>query len=414
MGPKPTYARKPASNIQRRKTTMRKVQKIVTGSREKRAAKTPPPQMEPKAQPPVESPEQILGAPTNATNIVGHKFDIEPHQPPADTSRFDHLGELPESYNSGTLFLVARDPHWLFAYWDYAWHQMAEFRDRADDHTVRLRIYRVDGEHSQLEQDLILHPDAKNWFIHVGKSRTHFRAELGYYSHGGFHVLNRSSTVKTPADDLSWDTYARFATLPFHIKFHELVEYVKAHFRAGDELMDVLYRLQARGFRLPFDYEGMDEWADDDMLLELFGEDLFRRIQMGSFEISEWLRKRFREEALAGVTSWSSPSSPFGASWQKSYRNFWFNVNAEIILYGETDPRARVVVDGKEIKLRPDGSFRFHFALPDGQFRLPIAAESPDRQEKRSATIDFSRATGLEGDVGKAKAKKDLPDPVKV
>jgi len=70
-------------------------------------------------------------------------------------------------------------------------------------------------------------------------------------------------------------------------------------------------------------------------------------------------------------------------------------------------------VDGKEIKLRPDGSFRFHFALPDGKFKLPITAESPDREEQRSAVIDFTRATGLTGKVGKAKAEKPLPDPVK-
>lgn len=348
-------------------------------------------------------------------DLVAHKFDIEPHGQPVDTSRFDHLGELPDSYDTGTLFLVARDPHWLFAYWDFSWHKLEEFRNRASDHTVRLHIYKVDGPHGQLQQDLVLHPDAKNWFIHVGQSKSNFRAELGYYTNGGFHAISRSPTVKTPADDLSSDTLARFATLPFHIKFHELVEYVKTHFRPGDELMDVLYRLQARGFRLPFDYEGVElDASNEEDLLKLFGEDLYRRIQMGSFEISEWLRKRFREEALGGLSSWSSPSSPFGSSWQRSNRNFWFNVNAEIILYGETDPGATVCVDGKEIKLRPDGSFRFHFSLPDGKFKLPITAESPDHLETRSATVDFSRKTGVEGDVGESKrGSSNLPQPIK-
>jgi len=409
--PKPptSYARKPASNIQRRKTTLKKIQKVVNASQEKRE----PRNME-QARPVEPAPAAEAPAANPAGDLVAHKFDIEPHRPPADTSRFDHLGELPEAYDSGTLFLVARDPHWLFAYWDFSWHKLAEFRGRASDNTVRLHIYKVDGSNSQLQQDIVLHADAKNWFIHVGQSRSHFRAEIGYYTHGGFHAISRSPTVKTPADDLSNDTFARFATLPFHIKFHELAEFVKAHFRPGDELMDVLYRLQARGFRLPFDYEGVELDADSEAdLLQLFGEDLYRRIQMGSFEISEWLRKRFREEALAGVSSWSSPSSPFGGSWQRSYRNFWFNVNAEIILYGETDPRAKVCVDGKEIKLRPDGSFRFHFALPDGKFKLPISAESADRLETRSAIIDFSRNTGVEGEVGKSKRGSNLSDPIK-
>lgn len=403
-----TYARKPASNIQRRKTTLKKIPKPVAETKAKQAKQ----QQKTSETQPSEIPQPLEN---RSSDIVAHKFDIEPHRQPIDTSRFDHLGELPDSYDTGSLFLVARDPHWLFAYWDYSWHKLAEFRGRASDQTVRLHIYRVDGDHSQLQQDIVLHPDSKNWFIHVGQSKSHFRAELGYYTNGGFHVVGRSSTVKTPSDDLSGDTSARFATLPFHIKFHELVEYVKAHFRAGDELMDVLYRLQAKGFRLPFDYEGVEWDAENEAdLLKLFGEDLYRRIQMGSFEISEWLRKRFREEAISNLSSWSSPSSPFGGSWQQTYRGFWLNVNAEIILYGETDPGARVCVDGKEIQIRPDGSFRFHFALPDGKFKLPISAESADHLEVRSAVIDFSRNTGVEGDVGESRrGSANLPQPIK-
>ncbi len=410
--PPTTYARKPASNIQRRKTTLRKIQKVVGEKEVAKKSETPRPTVRP-ATPAAPEPVPVPSANHN-TELVAHKFDIEPHRQPADTSRFDHLGELPESYDTGSLFLVARDPHWLFAYWDFSWHKMAEFRGRASDQTVRLHIYKVDGAHARLQQDIVLHSDAKNWFIHVGQSRSQFRAELGYYTQGGFHVISRSPTVKTPSDDLSNDTFARFATLPFHIKFNELVEFVKTHFRSGDQLMDVLYRLQARGFRLPFDYEGVELDAENEVdLLQLFGEDLYRRIQMGSFEISEWLRKRFREEALGGVSSWSSPSSPFGGSWQRSYPGFWFNVNAEIILFGETDPRAKVCVDGKEIKLRPDGSFRFHFALPDGKFKLPISAESADHLEVRSAVIDFSRDTDIEGDVGESKRSSNLPRPLK-
>ena len=413
--PPTTYARKPASNIQRHKTTQKKIQKVVSASQEKREADKPKvPHLQSRAETPP-TPESPPAPPANpASDMVAHKFDIEPHRQPVDTSRFDHLGELPESYDSGTLFLVARDPHWLFAYWDFSWHKMAEFRGRASDNTVRLHIYKVDGAHAQLQQDIVLHSDAKNWFIHVGQSKSQFRAEFGYYTQDGFHAISRSPTIKTPSDDLSNNTSARFATLPFHIKFHELVEFVKTHFRPGDELMDVLYRLQARGFRLPFDYEGVELDAEHEAdLLQLFGEDLYRRIQMGSFEISEWLRKRFREEALGGVSSWSSPSSPFGGSWQRSYRNFWLNVNADIILYGETDPHAKVCVDGKEIKLRPDGSFRFHFALPDGKFHLPIRAESADHLEVRSAVIDFSRSTGVEGDVGESTRSSNLPQPLK-
>src|SRR5438477_12497042 len=48
-----------------------------------------------------------------------HKFDLT--QGPAHEPAFESLGELPQSYGENTLFLIARDPHWLFSYWDIDW-----------------------------------------------------------------------------------------------------------------------------------------------------------------------------------------------------------------------------------------------------------------------------------------------------
>src|SRR3984957_14198294 len=36
---------------------------------------------------------------------------------PADKLKFEDLGPLPSGY--GEMFLIARDPHWLFTYWDF-------------------------------------------------------------------------------------------------------------------------------------------------------------------------------------------------------------------------------------------------------------------------------------------------------
>lgn len=81
-------------------------------------------------------------------------------------------------------------------------------------------------------------------------------------------------------------------------------------------------------------------------------------------------------------------------------RAFWFRVNAEVILHGSTEPDARVTIAGRPVALRPDGSFSFRFAFPDGDFRLPVVAVSADRQDGRQATVRFLRSTGFEGEVG--------------
>jgi hypothetical protein len=81
-------------------------------------------------------------------------------------------------------------------------------------------------------------------------------------------------------------------------------------------------------------------------------------------------------------------------------RDFWLRVNAEVILHGSTRPDARVTVAGRPVALRPDGSFSFRFAFPDGDFGLPVRAESADGVDSLGARVRFLRGTQLEGEVG--------------
>jgi hypothetical protein len=112
-------------------------------------------------------------------------------------------------------------------------------------------------------------------------------------------------------------------------------------------------------------------------------------------EVSSWF-------SAAAVTSWSGASetlSSFGA------RGFFMHVNAEVIFYGGTDPRAKVTIDGHPVALNPDGTFRYHFIFPNSDYEIPIIATSPDGVEMRSATLRFERSTGKVGLV------TDTPQP---
>ena len=58
-----------------------------------------------------------------------HKFVLQPFTPSApepELPAFEFLGELPESYGTRRLFLAARDPRWLYAYWDFSWQQLRD------------------------------------------------------------------------------------------------------------------------------------------------------------------------------------------------------------------------------------------------------------------------------------------------
>jgi hypothetical protein len=144
-------------------------------------------------------------------------------------------------------------------------------------------------------------------------------------------------------------------------------------------------------------------------LAELISMDRVRRLWIGSLEITELIRRKLVEQiSSAAAAQFSLPTSPAGALGSVSSpfggverpKGFWFNVNAELIVYGATEPNAKVTIGGREIKLRPDGSFSFRFALPDGKYELPVVAVSADQTDGRAAELEFSRQTEYRGEVG--------------
>ena len=76
-------------------------------------------------------------------------------------------------------------------------------------------------------------------------------------------------------------------------------------------------------------------------------------------------------------------------------KGFWFNVNAELIIYGATEPDAKVTLGGHEIKLRPDGSFSYRFALPDGNYDLPAVAVSADGDGRARGEFEIQPRHGI-------------------
>ncbi len=71
-------------------------------------------------------------------------------------------------------------------------------------------------------------------------------------------------------------------------------------------------------------------------------------------------------------------------------------MNAELVLYGGTEPDARVTIGGQPVELRPDGTFSHRFALPDGLEQLAVVAVSP-QGDWRQAEFSFSRHTDYQG-----------------
>jgi hypothetical protein len=323
-----------------------------------------------------------------------------------DLPAYEFLGYLPDSYGTKKLFLVARDPNILFAYWDLSPVQYQEAARAASDGKVFLEVY-VPGEGRV--QQIHIWDTHRNWYLQVNRPDTSFVAQLGYYrADGGFEVMARSAEIRTPRDTISPNTDARFVTVPFSVSFRELFNLIAGQAQPGEELAETLARLQRTDFELPFQARIPRDLTpkESDELLEYLGDDEVRKRMVGSFEITEILKKRFETMVSSGqwassAGAWvTSVSSPFGASFGRE-RGFHMHVNAELIIYGGTSPDAKVRVDGHDISLSKDGTFHYHFVFPDGNFHIPIDATSADGAETRSALLSFLRMTELEGEVRK-------------
>lgn len=346
-----------------------------------------------------------------------HKFELYPGAKESEPPAYENLGEIPHHYGSKKLFLVARDPRWIFAYWDLTWDQFHEMENAAHDRKVFLQVYHTDGVRVQQIQ---LHPGSREWYIHVNEPDTTFFAEIGYYRHdGNFEIVCKSGTTTTPRDGMSWKNHADFVTIPFHFTFQELWQIIAGHVKPGEELAEALARLEAEGFPFPFEVFVLRALSGEshDALLDYLSGDLLRRIRMGSGEITELLRRQLSEMRSSGQwmtspgMSVTSLSSPFGASFgAEQERGFFMHVNAELIIYGGTDPKAKVKIDGQEIQLRPDGTFSYHFTFKDGSYHIPIEAESPDKVETRSALLSFMRVSDYSDGVDHT-PQPPLPEP---
>ncbi|MBI3415638.1 MAG: DUF4912 domain-containing protein [Verrucomicrobia bacterium] len=367
---------------------------------------------------PVKIPALLLEgdtAPTPAASGPGQRYALGPGSAPPHLRAEDLPAELPEAYGTKALLLTARDPHWLYAHWDLTREQLRHYNALSRDRHLVVRVF-LDVPGGQPFAEVHVHPESRNWFIHVGRGGAKFFAELGYYAaDGAWSTISSSKATLTPPDDVSADASARFVNIPLEVPFAEILRAVEESVGESKPLAEAIHELRATIFpdlpevaaaALPARWTPAQERA----LAQAVSMDEVRRVWIGSLEITELIRRQLRHDvssmAAAQFSAPTSParalgsvSSPFGGAAERK-QQFWFNVNAELIIYGATEPDARVSIGGRRIKLRKDGTFSYRFALPDGKYELPAVAVAADESDGRAAVLQFSRESDYHGEVG--------------
>ena len=416
----------------------------------KSAARTPAPQSRPSGHPaPAKIPPILLEGdkpPVPPASGPGERYALGPTAP---VEKLQTEGELPTTYETGEILLAARDPHWLYTHWDLSDTQQRRYNGFSRDGHLIVRVY-INAPGGKPVAEVHVHPESRHWFIHVNQANTRYVAELGYYSAADkWTVVAASAATLTPPDAVSDDTSAEFATIPFEVPMQKLLSLVKEAVQENAPLAHAMQELRAEGHpelpkinvaqshrpqtgssqppvlarpmagKTPRATWKPSTWtpAQERALAQVISMDHVRRVWMGSLEITELIRRQVAQELLSGAApelGAGAPTSPIGAigggavsgissptaQAAQAPKGFWFNVNAELIVYGATEADATVTIGGRKIKLRPDGSFSYRFALPDGNYEMPVVAVSADQTDGRAAEMKFSRSTEYRGHVG--------------
>ncbi|MBN1419097.1 MAG: DUF4912 domain-containing protein [Planctomycetes bacterium] len=261
--------------------------------------------------------------------------------------------DVPGHYGKDALVLLVRDPYWLHAFWEVTPERLGEAEATlgasGGERPVRvLRVYDVsgdeyDGKNANLYFDIHLDDIARNWYLRVDADRR-YCAEIGLLGPSGeFVAIARSNTVRTPRSSMS-----------------DVIDEKWADIRRGSRYYEEMYALSG-GFELG----------------------------KSSLELRELMEQRLRSELASGAVS-SFGGSPVR---KRKARGFWFVLDAELIVYGATEPDATVEVQGQPVRLRPDGTFTLRFALPDGTQTIDAVATSADGKERRTIIPIVDRRT---------------------
>lgn len=268
---------------------------------------------------------------------------------------------------------LPRDPQWAYVFWEISDADRRQAQSEGASH-LSLRLADVTGlqdgsSHPHTLQEVPVDSHSTEWYLPVPLCDRDYRVELGFRAGSQWISLAFSSVARVPAlhpSDQILDQFVPFsldasAPAPQPINapiepsdsgLHErLYQSATTHFRSRRVGSEVLHELES----LSGDQRGLSD----------SGAGL-------------WASGR-NESGLGGVAP--------------RQRSFWLVADAELIVYGATDPSARLTIGGEEVPLSSDGTFRIQVPFRDGEQAYPIEATAADGEQKRNITLSFERVT---------------------
>lgn len=317
------------------------------------------------------------------------------------------LADLPNGYGESRVVLMPRDPEWAYTYWDIPNDRKQEMR-RQGGQQLALRIYDVtdvnlDTQSPHSIQEYPCDELAREWYVPIPVSDRDYAIDIGYRcADGRWLVLARSAEVRVPPVYPSDWIEDQFITLDWEedLRGKTFAELIPPAKKIAEAAADAAYGTGNAIYEQIF---GMAESAE---AMRVAGS-IFGSMQHVAGSVQQ---VGIHEQALSsyvfpsGVGMWAVPTmsgltmsgvgmSGVGFAAPMRPRQFWLVADAELIVYGATEPDATVYVGGQPIKLNADGTFRFQMSFQDGLIDYPIFAVAADGEQNRAIHMKFNRET---------------------
>ena len=243
--------------------------------------------------------------------------------------------------------VLVRDSYWIQVCWEIESKSVARAQAALAHkwHGARpiIRLYEVQNDSQQVHgtrvlRDIEIHSGVTNWYVDVDQTPTPYQVEVGYLADTGeFHPLCRSNTVAPPtpgscdATDMNWDDIAK-------------------------------------DYKRIFSLSGGDTNGQGNQDLKDLFEQRLRRPMSKSAVMQHGLSGQDEDQS-----------------------KLHFEVESELIVYGNAESDAAVTMAGEPVKLAKDGSFTIRLDLPDRRKVFPLVAHGADGLREKTVVISIER-----------------------
>ena len=279
---------------------------------------------------------------------------------------------------STRVVFLPRDPQWAYVFWEISDSDRRQAQSEGAAFLC-LRLADVTGlengsSHPHTLQEVPVDSHSTEWYLPVPLCDRDYRVELGYKTESKWISLAFSSVARVPALHPSDQILDQF--VPFSLEATPTAAPVQ-----------------------PMSMPGPNPEPTDSKLHERLYQSAtthFRSRRVGSEILHESDSMGSDQRGLndSGVGLWASGRNESGlGGLAPRQRSFWLVADAELIVYGATDPSARLTIGKEDVPLSSDGTFRIQVPFRDGEQVYAIEATAADGEQKRNITLNFERVT---------------------